>query len=58
MDLTPGKIKINLQNLTEVYALMQPKKLAKGINKSILIASIEQGENFEGLIWRRPQELW
>lgn len=57
-DLKAGKIRINVWNKTEVYAIVQPDKLPKGKIKTALITSLEIGENFEGLVWRRPQELW
>lgn len=57
-DLSPGKVKINLWNKTEIYAVIQPESITGESSKAALIAMLEEGTFFDGLLWRRPQELW
>jgi hypothetical protein len=57
-DLSPGKVKINLWNKTEIYAVIQPKNMSDKPSKSELITMLEEGTSFNGLLWRRPEELW
>lgn len=57
-DLKPGKVNINLWSKSEIFAIIQPEQLLGGLSKTLLISMIEHGDNFTGLLWRRPQELW
>lgn len=57
-DFSQGKRKINFYSKRDIYALIQQESLPKRFTKNDLIEKLEGGENFEGLIWRRPQELW
>lgn len=57
-DLMPGKVIINHLSQRDIYAIIQPESLLRGKTKTDLISQIEKNELFEGLIWRRPQDLW
>lgn len=57
-DLKPGKNSISLWSKSNIFAIIQPEQLPGGLSKTLLITMLEQGDNFTGLLWRRPQELW
>lgn len=57
-DLATGKREITLYSKNEIYAIVDPTKLSQGIRKPDLINLLNEGSNFEGLIWRRPQQYW
>ncbi len=57
-DLSKGKKAINHVSQTDIYGIIQPENLSKRFTKNELIEKLEKKEEFEGLIWRRPQELW
>ena len=57
-DLKPGKVNISLWSKSEIFAIIQPGQLSANLSKKSLLDMIEQGVNFTGLLWRRPQELW
>jgi hypothetical protein len=50
-----GKVKIRIWSKTTIHAIIKFPELKLPISRSTLIALIEKDENFEGLIWRRPQ---
>jgi hypothetical protein len=57
-DLSIGKVKMFYLNKTDIYAIVQRDRLSKNVTKEDLISLIKKGEKFEGLIWRRPNDLW
>lgn len=57
-DLTPGKKKVVFSSKSEVYAIVQPYALPVNISKDQLLTLIENNQSFEGLSWRRPENLW
>ena len=57
-DLSQGKRELRYISKRSIYAIVQPESLPKRFTKNELIEKIEKGESFDGLLWRRPQELW
>lgn len=57
-NLIPGQREIYFWSKRELYAVIQPDQLPKGLTKPKLIEILEKNEAVEGIVWRRPQELW
>jgi len=57
-DLSKGKLTKNFWSKRDIYAIIDPGELKPGTQLSEIKEFVESGISFEGLIWRRPKELW